>query len=287
MTGAAEAKLFREAEICYATMNLATDYDCWHAGEESVTVDMVLREPAPQHRQRQGHPQEGRGRAAPARRGGLRLPAGPGRGHHDRPQAHHAGRQKAAGLDHRQVRREGTPDEPGHRRLGRLRHHRNPDRQEGEDHRRLGHLLRRGGQLFHPAGHRGRGRAGLPAVRGGLPQEPGCRPGGAEDGQGRPDLPLARPLRRGPQPAGYHPDRPQLLLRLPARDPAMPTRRPTSCSWPTSIPTSRRPSSTRSKSRGSRPWTPSGCGSRPSPKPCAASCSAWTSISPTTRRPGC
>jgi 5'-methylthioadenosine phosphorylase len=42
MTGAAEAKLFREAEICYATMNLATDYDCWHAGEESVTVDMVL-----------------------------------------------------------------------------------------------------------------------------------------------------------------------------------------------------------------------------------------------------
>jgi 5'-methylthioadenosine phosphorylase len=43
MTGAAEAKLFREAEICYATMNLATDYDCWHAGEESVTVDMVLQ----------------------------------------------------------------------------------------------------------------------------------------------------------------------------------------------------------------------------------------------------
>jgi 5'-methylthioadenosine phosphorylase len=42
MTGAAEAKLFREAEICYATMNLATDYDCWHAGEASVTVDMVL-----------------------------------------------------------------------------------------------------------------------------------------------------------------------------------------------------------------------------------------------------
>jgi 5'-methylthioadenosine phosphorylase len=42
MTGATEAKLFREAEICYATMNLATDYDCWHAEEESVTVDMIL-----------------------------------------------------------------------------------------------------------------------------------------------------------------------------------------------------------------------------------------------------
>ncbi len=42
MTSATEAKLFREAEICYATMNLATDYDAWHAEEESVTVEMVL-----------------------------------------------------------------------------------------------------------------------------------------------------------------------------------------------------------------------------------------------------
>ena len=42
MTGATEAKLFREAEICYATMNLATDYDCWHRSEESVSVDLIL-----------------------------------------------------------------------------------------------------------------------------------------------------------------------------------------------------------------------------------------------------
>jgi 5'-methylthioadenosine phosphorylase len=42
MTGATEAKLFREAEICYATMNLATDYDCWHAEEEGVSVEMIL-----------------------------------------------------------------------------------------------------------------------------------------------------------------------------------------------------------------------------------------------------
>jgi len=42
MTGATEAKLFREAEICYATMNLATDYDCWHGSEESVSVDLIL-----------------------------------------------------------------------------------------------------------------------------------------------------------------------------------------------------------------------------------------------------
>jgi len=42
MTGATEAKLFREAEICYATMCLATDYDAWHDLEESVSVEMVL-----------------------------------------------------------------------------------------------------------------------------------------------------------------------------------------------------------------------------------------------------
>lgn len=42
MTGATEAKLFREAEICYATMNLATDYDCWYDEEESVSVELIL-----------------------------------------------------------------------------------------------------------------------------------------------------------------------------------------------------------------------------------------------------
>lgn len=42
MTGATEAKLSREAEICYATMNLATDYDVWHEEEESVSVEMIL-----------------------------------------------------------------------------------------------------------------------------------------------------------------------------------------------------------------------------------------------------
>jgi len=42
MTAATEAKLFREAEICYATMNLVTDYDVWHADEETVSVKLVL-----------------------------------------------------------------------------------------------------------------------------------------------------------------------------------------------------------------------------------------------------
>jgi 5'-methylthioadenosine phosphorylase len=42
MTNATEAKLAREAEICYSTIALATDYDCWHHAEEAVTVEAVL-----------------------------------------------------------------------------------------------------------------------------------------------------------------------------------------------------------------------------------------------------
>ena len=42
MTNLQEAKLAREAEICYATLALVTDYDCWHAGHDSVTVDLII-----------------------------------------------------------------------------------------------------------------------------------------------------------------------------------------------------------------------------------------------------
>jgi len=42
MTNLTEAKLAREAEICYATMALVTDYDCWHESHEDVSVDQVL-----------------------------------------------------------------------------------------------------------------------------------------------------------------------------------------------------------------------------------------------------
>ncbi len=42
MTNYQEAKLAREAEICYTTMALVTDFDCWHESHESVTVDMII-----------------------------------------------------------------------------------------------------------------------------------------------------------------------------------------------------------------------------------------------------
>jgi 5'-methylthioadenosine phosphorylase len=42
MTNLQEAKLAREAEICYATVALVTDYDCWHPDHDSVTVEMIV-----------------------------------------------------------------------------------------------------------------------------------------------------------------------------------------------------------------------------------------------------
>ena len=43
MTALPEAKLAREAEICYATLACVTDYDCWHEVHESVTIEMVIQ----------------------------------------------------------------------------------------------------------------------------------------------------------------------------------------------------------------------------------------------------
>jgi 5'-methylthioadenosine phosphorylase len=43
MTALPEAKLAREAEMCYAVIAFATDYDCWYEGHESVSVEMVMQ----------------------------------------------------------------------------------------------------------------------------------------------------------------------------------------------------------------------------------------------------
>jgi 5'-methylthioadenosine phosphorylase len=42
MTNLQEAKLAREAEICYVTVAMVTDYDCWHPGHDAVTVDQII-----------------------------------------------------------------------------------------------------------------------------------------------------------------------------------------------------------------------------------------------------
>jgi 5'-methylthioadenosine phosphorylase len=43
MTNMPEAKLAREAELCYATLALATDYDVWHETHEAVSVETVVK----------------------------------------------------------------------------------------------------------------------------------------------------------------------------------------------------------------------------------------------------
>ena len=43
MTNMPEAKLAREAELCYATVAMVTDYDCWHPGHDHVTVETVVK----------------------------------------------------------------------------------------------------------------------------------------------------------------------------------------------------------------------------------------------------
>jgi 5'-methylthioadenosine phosphorylase len=42
MTNLQEAKLAREAEICYVTIAMVTDYDCWHPDHDSVTVEQII-----------------------------------------------------------------------------------------------------------------------------------------------------------------------------------------------------------------------------------------------------
>ena len=42
MTNLQEAKLAREAELCYATIAMVTDYDCWHPDHDAVTVDQII-----------------------------------------------------------------------------------------------------------------------------------------------------------------------------------------------------------------------------------------------------
>lgn len=43
MTNMPEAKLAREAELCYATVAMVTDYDCWHPGHDNVTVEAIIK----------------------------------------------------------------------------------------------------------------------------------------------------------------------------------------------------------------------------------------------------
>ena len=53
MTNMPEAKLAREAEICYATVAMVTDFDCWHPDHDAVTVQDIIKV---LHRERRARP---------------------------------------------------------------------------------------------------------------------------------------------------------------------------------------------------------------------------------------
>ena len=66
MTNLQEAKLAREAELCYATMAMVTDYDVWYEGEEDVTLETGARERPAQRRDGAGDRAARRRRSRPA-----------------------------------------------------------------------------------------------------------------------------------------------------------------------------------------------------------------------------
>jgi 5'-methylthioadenosine phosphorylase len=79
MTNLQEAKLAREAEICYATLALVTDYDCWHPDHDAVTV-ISSSEPAAERTDRAED--DRRGGRAPAGRAHVRVQGRARNGHH-------------------------------------------------------------------------------------------------------------------------------------------------------------------------------------------------------------
>ena len=92
MTNMPEAKLAREAELCYATVAMVTDFDCWHPDHDHVTVEQIIARaaaPTPTRRKRLITA------AVPLHRRRSRLPAGlPPRA---RPRAHHRARGARSG----------------------------------------------------------------------------------------------------------------------------------------------------------------------------------------------
>ena len=89
MTNLQEAKLAREAEICYTTIALVTDYDCWHPDARPVTVEMIIANLMQNARDRPAGDRR-RGRA-PAVRAHVRMR------HRAEARDHHPARRRSRG----------------------------------------------------------------------------------------------------------------------------------------------------------------------------------------------
>ena len=89
MTALPEAKLAREAGICYAVLAQVTDYDCWHPEHDSVTSDMAMANVARNIGEREGYPASCHPRPELHRR--LRVQARPGECDRNRTRVHISG----------------------------------------------------------------------------------------------------------------------------------------------------------------------------------------------------
>ncbi len=101
MTNLTEAKLAREAEICYATLALVTDYDCWHPGHDEGDGRPHYRQPAAERRH--GAEDDRRHRGARERRTELRLQGRARDRHHHAGVARSGADEAGTGADHRKV----------------------------------------------------------------------------------------------------------------------------------------------------------------------------------------
>ena len=101
MTNLTEARLAREAELCYASLALVTDYDCWRESTEDVSVDTILTVLAENSAAARRSLAEAVRRVDPAAR--LRLPGGHALRDHHRPLGHPGRRPRAARPHHREV----------------------------------------------------------------------------------------------------------------------------------------------------------------------------------------
>ena len=101
MTNLQEAKLAREAEICYATLALVTDYDCWHPDHDSVTVDMIIANLLQNAEDRAAD--DRRGRASACRRRGRARARTRWRRRSSRGPTRPGADQEGTRADHRQI----------------------------------------------------------------------------------------------------------------------------------------------------------------------------------------
>ena len=161
MTNLQEAKLAREAEMCYATLALVTDYDCWHESHESVTVEQVIEN-------LQKNAETARSIITRTIQGldltsALAARERAGDGHHYPSRAHSREDQTRSRAPDREVRflERREPSCPSRSRLGGVRRAEDAHRAGGQRPRRRRHLFRARRLSLHPGQRRGRRRRRL------------------------------------------------------------------------------------------------------------------------------